>query len=138
MAKANLVLPDGTKVNIEGTVEEVAVLLAKCSSTTPAGPSAATKKQRQKRGRGSGGTAKRPKARGPVGLITELAQEGFFKSKRMLPEIQKKLEQGGHIYAQTSLSPAVLSLTKQKILRRLKENEGWTYVRGSADIRQTN
>jgi hypothetical protein len=77
---------------------------------------------------------KRARSKGPVGLITELAADDFFKTKRMLPEVQKKLEEGGHIYAQSSLSPAVLSLTKKKILRRLKEKQGWAYVRGSAEI----
>ena len=98
MAKASLVLPDGTKVNIEGTSEEVAVLLAKCSSTAPAASRSADKKG-IKKGRSDGGSPpKRAKAKGPVGLLTELAGEGFFKSKRILPEIQKQLEENGHIY----------------------------------------
>ena len=134
MAKASLVLPDGTKVNIEGRAEEVAVLLAKFSSRAPAAPRSAGKKAVKKRRSSGGSPPKRAKAKGPVGLITELAVDEFFKSKRMLPEIQKKLEENGHIYAQTSLSPAVLSLTKKKILRRLREGKGWAYVRGSAHI----
>jgi hypothetical protein len=135
MAKANLVLSNGVKVQIEGTAEEVAVLLTKCSSSTP--PPEPPKKNRKLPKRGSvrsGAPVRKPKAKGPVGLITELAAEDFFKTKRMLPEIQKKLEQGGHIYAQTSLSPAVLALTQQKILRRLREKKGWAYVRGTTAI----
>jgi len=136
MAKASLVLPDGTKVTIEGTAEEVAVLLAKCSSSTPVESTPKTQ-QKSKKKRDSSRTSSAPKrarSKGPVGLITELAADDFFKTKRMLPEVQKKLEEGGHIYAQSSLSPAVLSLTKKKILRRLKEKQGWAYVRGSAEI----
>ena len=135
MAKASLVLPDGTKVNIEGNAEEVAVLLAKCSSTAPAAASrSAGKKGVKKRRSGAGNPSTRTKSKGPVGLITELAEEGFFKTKRALPEIQKKLEENGHIYAQSSLSPAALGMTKKKILRRLKEKKGWVYVRGPARI----
>ena len=132
MAKASLVLPNGTKVNLEGTAEEVAVLLARCSSTAPVTSRSVSNKGGKKRRSGGGSSPK--KAKGPVGLITELAEEGFLKSKRTLPEIQKKLEESGHIYAQTSLSPAALGLTKKKILRRLKEKKGWVYVRGSAHI----
>ena len=132
MAKANLVLPNGTKISIEGTAEEVAILLAKYSPGAPGDQRPARKKTAKKRHSGGGPAAKKSKATGPVGLITELANEGFFKSKRMLSEIQKKLEEHGHIYAQTSLSPAVLALTKKRVLRRLKEKKGWAYVRGSA------
>jgi len=92
MAKANLVLPDGTKVNIEGTAEEVAVLLAKCSFTAPAASRSADKKGIKKRRYGGGSSPKGAKAKGPIGLLTELAGEGFFKTKRMLPEIQKSLK----------------------------------------------
>jgi hypothetical protein len=136
MAKANLVLPDGTKVQIEGTADEVAALLARCSSSAPVGktPKGQQKGKKRRRSSGGGSTPKRAKGKGPVGLITELAAEGFFKTKRILPEIQKKLEEAGNIYAQTSLSPAVLGLTKKKVLRRLKEKKGWAYVRGSAEI----
>ncbi len=133
--KSNLVLPDGTKVQIEGTADEVAVLVAKCSSGSPSASTPASKQRKRKRPSGkTNGGPRRTKAKGPVSLITELAAEGFFKTKRMLPEVQKKLEESGHIYAQTSLSPAVLGLTKKKILRRLKEKKGWAYVRGSAEI----
>ena len=63
MAKANIILPDGTKVTIEGTPDEVATLLTRFS--------------------GSGGNRK-----GPQGLIAELAQEDYFKSKRELLPIR--------------------------------------------------
>jgi len=134
MPKATLVLPDGTKVQIEGTAEEVAVMLTRCSPGGAASPTPAVKKKAKRRSVTRDGSPRKPKAKGPVGLITELTAEGFFKTKRMLPEVQKKLEEGGHIYAQTSLSPAVLALTKNKVLRRLKDKKGWAYVRGSAAI----
>lgn len=35
MAKANLTLPDGTTVKIEGTVDEVAIILAKFTGGEP-------------------------------------------------------------------------------------------------------
>ncbi len=133
MAKADLTLPNGTKVRIEGTAEDVAVLLAKWSGTETA-TKRVQAKRRPKRGTRRAIAPKKSTKQGPGGLITGLAQEGFFKTKKRLPEIQKKLEEQGHIYAQTSLSPSVLRLTKKKILRRLKEKKGWAYVRGLAGI----
>ena len=51
------------------------------------------------------------------------------KLKAKMAKIQKKLEETGHIYAQHSLSPALLALTRDKrVLRRIKEKNGWAYV----------
>lgn len=134
MPKASLILVNGTKVQIEGTADEVAALLNTYSN--PGTRPKRTVSQKRKRGGRPNGKpgATKPKRKGPVGLIADLAKEEFFKTKRRLPEIQKKLEEQGHIYAQTSLSSAVLSLTKRKVLRRMEEAKGWIYVRGSADI----
>ncbi len=129
MAKASLTLPNGTKVNINGTADEVAALLSKISQ--PAVPSGSRKKTRRRNASTSTSSGATRKARkGPVVLIRELVGEGFFKSKkRSLPDVQKKLEEKGHIYAQTSLSPAVLHLVrKTKVLRRIKDKKGWVYV----------
>lgn len=128
MAKANLILPDGTKVNIEGTADEVSTLLAKCSGSLAVdnGHQAGRgKRSRRRSGSKKGG----PKRKGPQTLIDELAQEKFFKTKRTIGEVQKKLEEKGHIYAQESLSGPLLRLTRDKhVLRRLKDKKGWVYV----------
>ena len=128
MAKANLVLPDGTKVNIEGTAEEVAVLLAKFSQ--PADETIVRKKKGRKKKKPSESSVRPPKVsrKGPQTLIAELAEEGYFKSKRTIGDIQKKLEEKGHIYAPTSLSPPLLRLTRKKTLRRIKEKNVWVYL----------
>lgn len=130
MAKANLTLPNGTTVSIEGTAEEVATLLARFSGSeqgdTPAGRKKAEKKKAKKKGTRKSST--RSKRTGPRDLIRELVDEGYFKTKRSLPEIQKKLEERGHIYAMTSLSNPVLALTKARTLRRLKDKKRWVYV----------
>ena len=57
-------------------------------------------------------------------------EKGYFKSKRTIGDIQKKLEEMGHIYALTSLSTPLIRLTRSKnsALRRLKENKQWVYV----------
>lgn len=130
MAKAKLVLPDGTKVDIEGTVEEVAILLGKFSaqeSSSDTSGGGSKKKTKRKKKKTGGGSSKNTV--GPTSLITELADEGFFKSKRVLRDIQKKLEERGHIYARTSISPALTVLTRKRTIRRLKENKKWVYVK---------
>jgi hypothetical protein len=127
MAKANLILPDGTKVTIDGTAEEVANLLSKFSQPQEGGgQKKVTGRKKKTAGRTGKGTA--PSRKGPQTLIAEFVEEGYFKSKRTIADIQKKLEQGGHIYAQTSLSPPLLRLTRKKVLRRIKDKKGWVYV----------
>jgi len=127
MAKANLTLPDGTKVLIEGNSDEVANVLGKFSQLFEKRAKRKRSKAKRKSSVSSARGTKKVR-RGPVGYITELADEGFFKTKRKNPEIQKKLEEGGHIYAQTSLSPALLKLIRKRVLRRLKEKKRWVYV----------
>ena len=127
MAKANLTLPNGTKVDIEGTSQEVAKVLKMFSQ--PIGEvSAKTKPEMQRRPAKVAAKQVASGRRGPQPLITELAEEGYFKGKRVMADIQKKLEEKGHIYAQESLSPALLRLTRKKTLRRIKEKKGWVYV----------
>lgn len=127
MAKAHLTLPDGTTVNIEGTAEEVANLLSRFS--TPQTHSTRTRKSPKKKS-STRSTAKeqKPKRKGPQTLIEELVRENYFKSKRTIKDVQKKLEEGGHIYAQYSLSTPLLRLTRSKALRRIKDKDGWVYV----------
>ena len=71
---------------------------------------------------------RKKKKEGPTSLISELADEGYFKSKRSISDIQKKLEERGHIYAQSSISPILTRLTRKRTIRRLKEKGTWVYV----------
>ena len=128
MPTANLTLPNGTTVTIEGTADEVAILLSKCSggSGTADDEQPSGRKTVRKRASSKG---KKPKRKGPLILIEELVGEDYFKSKRTIGDVQKRLEEKGHIYAQNSLSPGLLKLTRDKrVLRRLKEKGAWVYV----------
>ena len=126
MAKANLVLPDGTTVNIDGTADEVAILLGKFSSQEP-NIKTKTKTKRRKPTKSKVSNA-RTKTEGPTSLITDLADEGYFKSKHTIGDIQKKLEEMGHIYALTSRSNPLTRLTRKRVLRRIKEKKVWVYI----------
>jgi hypothetical protein len=125
MPKAKFTLPDGTVVTIEGTTEEVARLLkvyAPSGDTQGELPDVAASKKTDE------SKTKRKTPRGPTGHIRALIKENFFKSRRTLPDIQKKLEEQGHIYAQSSLSPVLVRLVRNRELRRLKDKKGWVYV----------
>ncbi len=132
MANANLVLPDGTTVSIEGTAEEVALLLGRFSGDSaqtqtdpPRGPS--NKARRRRAASRSGQTAPK-EARGATGYVRELINEDYFKTKRSLGDVKATLEERAHIYPVTSLSPVLFKLTKSRELRRLKEDGKWVYV----------
>jgi len=128
MATANLTLPDGSKVAIEGTAEEVATLISRLS---PGEQSEPGKRQRRKKAGARLGGQKQPRATtGPRQLIEGLVGDEYFKAqKRTIGDVQKKLEENGHIYALNSLSPALLRLTRAKVLRRIKEKKVWVYVK---------
>ena len=128
MATANLTLPDGSKVAIEGTAEEVAMLISRLSGAEQSEP--IKRQRRNKAGARLSGQKQTRATTGPRRLIEELASDDYFKAqKRTIGDIQKKLEENGHIYALHSLSPVLLRLTRAKVLRRIKEKKVWVYVK---------
>ena len=74
MAKANLVLPDGTSVSIEGSAEEVAALLAKLSEPTKDSSLSPKGKRKKKIAGGANGKPIGKKSDGPTSLVVELAE----------------------------------------------------------------
>jgi hypothetical protein len=128
MARASLLLPTGTTVEIEGTAEEVAELLSLYARL-----SVPVESRKDKRGLGLtalANTSGKPKAprKGPKAYVLQLHQSGFFDEKRSLPQVQEKLEAEGHIYPQSSLSTPLIRLVRSRVLRRLKEDGAWVYV----------
>ena len=129
MAKADMQLPDGSKVTIEGTPDEVAALLARLTAPEGGSPQAGAKRQRGSRKRTR--TPKpetRKRSTGPTDYVRELIQDDFFKARRGLGDVQKKLEERAHIMPVTSLSPVLYRLVRNRELRRIKENDQWLYV----------
>jgi hypothetical protein len=122
-----MVLPNGTTVHIEGTADEVATLLMRCS-TNPTINARQETHRKSSRPSAKRGGRNRQQRKGPKTLVNDLAKENFFKSKRTIGEVQKKLQEKGHIYALYSLSTPLLRLTRERVLRRLKEKTGWVYV----------
>jgi hypothetical protein len=124
--RASLVLPDGTKLTIEGTPDQVAALVGQIAGGQTG--TAGVDQARKRRSGGPSNARTKGSRKGPVDHIRELVADDFFKTKRGLGDVQKKLEEGAHIYPITSLSPALFRLVRLKELRRIKEGGVWKYV----------
>jgi hypothetical protein len=120
MPNARVTLPDGTKINVQGSEEEIARILRRITVENIESDRATKPKETSSKSQSA--------ASGPTGHIRGLADEGFFKQKRSIGDIQKRLETKGHIYATTNLSPILVRLTRSRVLRRLREDGAWYYV----------
>ena len=118
MPKAVITTRTGATVAIEGTQAEVAALLGLFE-------------------RGDGERSPpdpRPVQRTPklkptlMGLLGELIGTGFFSTPKELGSVRLALEEQGHFYPVTTLSPLMLRLVRRKELRRIKDGKRWTYV----------
>lgn len=114
MAKAQITLPGGAKVTLDGTPIEIAETLARLQT---------------------GGTSKIAKARaarpgrmGLTDLITNLIDGGFFKKPKDLASVKQALEEIGHHYPVTTLSGTMLGQVRKRNLRRLKQDKRWMYT----------
>jgi hypothetical protein len=120
MAKAHITTKDGTKITIEGTPEEVAALANKLGGGAKTdAPSEVGKKRRQKR--------EKVKAT-PINLISSLIDGGFFRRPKDLAGVKIALEELGHGYPVTTLSPILLRLVRRRQLRRMKDKKRWVYT----------
>jgi hypothetical protein len=120
MAKAQIITTAGAHVTVEGTPEEVAAIVkhlggGKASSEK----NVVTKPARdvQKRQKPS-----------PVNLISSLIDGGFFRKPKDLGSVKVALEEIGHYYPVTTLSPTMLRFVRRKQLRRIKEKKRWLYT----------
>lgn len=118
MPKVYINRKDGTKLIIEGTPEEVAALVARFEGGTPT----RSKSEDVSRPRKTKSKA------GPVNLISELIDGGFFKKPKELSAIKLALEEQGRFFPVTTLSPALLRLVRKRELRRIKDKNRWLYV----------
>ena len=117
MPKADVTFPDGTKVTIQGSEAQVAEIVNRISPVSGKG-----RRPTQK----SSGRTTRP---GPSAHIQVLVDEGYFKKKRSIGDIQTALEERGYIYSTPSLSPTLIRLIRKRgPLRRIKEADGYKYV----------
>jgi hypothetical protein len=123
MPTANIQLPDGTKVTVEGSPEEIAKVLSLYGPKGPAiGAEEAPMRERAAK--------KSPALQGATPYLRELMDESFFSEPRSLSAVQKKLADLGHIFPQNAVSTPLRRLVVARQLRRLKDGGNWVYVRG--------
>ena len=121
MAKATMTMESGTRVVVEGSQEEVAVLLARFEAgERSVGRSSSPRSDGRRQ------TKSKPTL---MGMLSELIDVGFFEERRALGAVKNALEEKGHCYPVTTLSPIMLRLVRRRELRRVREKNRWLYVR---------
>jgi len=113
MAKAQIALTDGTNVRIEGTPDEIAV---------------AVERLRQGSGKARRGARSKVQRVTLTDLLGSLIDGGFFKKPKDLASVKAALEEMGHHYPVTTLSPIMLRQVRSRNLRRLKQDKRWMYT----------
>jgi hypothetical protein len=122
MTKARLTTKSGTSIVIEGSADEVAALVKQIE------PGAGTSKPGGSKVVGRSGRRGQPRPT-PINLISSLIDGGFFRKKpKDLGAVKLALEEIGHFYPVTTLSPALLRLVRKRQLRRLKDKKRWLYT----------
>lgn len=116
MAKAQITTPEGIKIDIEGTPREISAVVedlkGKAARAGPIRRSAKAKSSRVLL----------------VDLVASLKDGGFFKKPQDLASIKAALEQMGHHYPVTTLSPIMLRQVRSRNLRRIREKGRWLYT----------
>ncbi len=124
MVKAIIKTKSGTEMTIESdrrTVEEIVMALYRREGMLERSRMELVKRRNEM-------VHGRRKPISATDMILRLKNEGFFKEKRTLGDIQKELEKHGYIYPQSSLSAIVIRLLRKGELGRVREEKGWVYV----------
>jgi len=120
MPKAHVTTKAGATIVIEGSTDEVAALVKKIQGEVPARTEPARRSHRRE-----GKATSRPT---PINLISSLIDGGFFRKPKDLASVKVALEEMGHYYPVTSLSPALLRMVRSRQLRRLRDKKRWMYT----------
>jgi hypothetical protein len=118
MPKAVINLRSGSVVTIEGSQREVTDMLVQFREHDVG----RTRVRSASRAEG-------PARPTPAVLLHELIDDGYFNEPKELGAVRATLQEKGHFYPATSLSPLLLRLVRRKTLRRIKDKKHWVYVR---------
>jgi hypothetical protein len=122
MAEATITLADGIVVSVSGTPDEITAVVSRLQSgggATPKSPAQMTGRSRSKAPLGRAQLTR---------LVQQLTESGFFKQPKDLGAVRAALEEMGHHYPVTTLSPALLRQVRKRNLRRLKQGNRWVYT----------
>lgn len=120
MVNANITFPDGTKMEVEGTVEDIIAIKNEFNKKNIPKQESNTLVQKKNIGIKA--------SKGPMGRTRILIEEDFFGTKKTITDILKKLEEKGFYYNAQALSPTLVRLVRKGELRRIKEEGQWRYV----------
>lgn len=120
MAKAQITTKTGGKIIIEGDPGEVAAIVRQVQGETTA--------TARRRGKTKGPKAETRQKPTPTNLILSLIDGGFFRKPKDLVAVKGALEELGHYYPVTTLSPVLLRLVRKREFRRIKEKKRWLYT----------
>src|SRR5208337_914074 len=126
MAKAEIETSTGTKIFIEGSVDEIAAIISlynKNQTNSNTRPLVVEKDQEKS----SNNRPKQPTTL--VEYILELRNTGFFDTPKQTVLVKEKLDQEGHFYPMQSVSTCLINRNEKKELRRVKEGTKWAYVK---------
>ncbi len=126
MAKAEIVTSSGTKILIEGSVDEISAIISlfdhnerKSEIKTP------TKQKNQEKSK----EKQLKPASTLVEFILELRNNGFFDTPKLTELVKKRLDQDGHFYPMQSVSTCLINRNARRELGRVKEGGKWAYVK---------
>jgi hypothetical protein len=116
MAKAHITTPEGISIDFEGSPRDISAIVEEL------------KKQTTDTGIARSRSKEKPGKVLLVDLIGTLRDGGFFKKPKDLASIKAALEEMGHHYPVTTLSPVMLKVVRKRGLRRLRANGRWQYT----------
>lgn len=114
MTKASFKTKGGTQVILEGEPEKVAALIKILEGESKEKFKKITSSHKEKTT--------------PMNLVNSLIDGGFFTKPKDLASIKIALQEMGHHYPVTSLSPTLLRLVRRRQLRRIKDKKRWLYT----------
>jgi hypothetical protein len=121
MPTATISMRSGATIVIDGTDEEIVSVVARLENLGNGRDARSVRLARA-----DAKTRSQPTL---PSLLSEMIGDGFFKQPRHLGALKEHLEQKGHFYPLTTLSPAMLRLIRSRRLRRIKDDKGrWGYV----------
>ena len=122
MVKAEINLPNGTKINIDGSPEDIIKIQQAISGHNEG------KMKKISIDQGRYIPKRKPDKIGPLGRVRVLIEQDYFKEKRTMDNVRKLLEEKAIFYKHSDIAPSLIRLVKKGELRRLKEGGKWIYV----------
>ncbi|MDE1798313.1 MAG: hypothetical protein KGH63_02820 [Candidatus Micrarchaeota archaeon] len=125
MVKANIETKNGTKIDLEGSVDEIKAIVAALQKVETQNSSTELRTDVPRQSP----AADVPSLTGVQKLIFNLKEQNFFASPRGTADVKHKLSESGHIYMLPVVSTALIRLVKRGLLGRIKQEGSWKYVR---------